>query len=161
MGESELIEGYRDYARSLAWNLYQKLPRHVDFEEVAAACGHFSFSLQTFGEEMQKYLDVLDDLKFANEHRRRSWHWLVWWRNGRRPGQKALALPYDNEERDPFIKPIKKSAMPRGIADPLIRRRDTYNWEAAPPESKKSKVVASISQRVLGVVRRLARDERE
>ncbi|KAK4038442.1 Fusaric acid resistance protein-like-domain-containing protein [Parachaetomium inaequale] len=131
----------------------------ADFEEVAAACGHFSFSLQTFGEEMQKYLDVLDDLKFANEHRRRSWHWLVWWRDGRRPGQKALALPYDNEERDRFIKPIKKSAMPRGIADPLIRRRDTYNWEAAPPETKKSKVVASISQRVLGVVRRLARDE--
>jgi hypothetical protein len=133
----------------------------ADFEEVAAACGHFSFSLQTFGEEMQKYLDVLDDLKYANEHRRRSWHWLVWWRNGRRPGQKALALPYDNEERDPFIKPIKKSAMPRGIAEPLLRRRDTYNWEAAPPETKKSKVVASISQRVLGVVRRLARDERE
>lgn len=132
----------------------------ADFEEVAAACGHFSFSLQTFGEEMQKYLDVLDDLKLADEHSKRSWHWLKWWRNGRQPGQKALALPYDNEEREPFIKPIKKTAMPRGIAEPLLRRRDTYNWEAA-PQTKKSKVVATLSQRILGTVRRLARDDRK
>ena len=132
----------------------------ADLEEVAAACGHFSFSLQTFGEEMQKYLDVLDDLKFASEHRKRSWHWLLWWRNGERSGRKALALPYDNGERDPMIKPIKKSAMPKGIAEPLIRRRDTYSWEAA-PETTTSKVVASISQRILGTVRRLARDDSE
>ncbi len=132
----------------------------ADLEEVAAACGHFSFSLQTFGEEMQKYLDVLDDLKFASEHRKRSWHWLLWWRNGRNSSRKAVALPYDNGERDPMIKPIKKSAMPKGIAEPLIRRRDTYSWEAA-PETKTSKVVASISQRILGTVRRLARDDSE
>ncbi|KAH6649715.1 Fusaric acid resistance protein-like-domain-containing protein [Chaetomium tenue] len=129
----------------------------ADFEEVAAACGHFSFSLQTFGEEMQKYLDVLDDLKLADEHSKRSWHWLKWWRNGRQPGQKALALPYDNEEREPFIKPIKKTAMPRGV-EPLLRRRDTFSWEAA-PETKKSKVVATLSQRVLKAARRLARDD--
>jgi hypothetical protein len=132
----------------------------ADLEEVAAACGHFSFSLQTFGEEMQKYLDVLEDLKFASEHRRRSWHWLEWWRNGQHNGRKAVALPYNNGERDPMIKPIKKSAMPKGIADPLIKRRDTYSWEAA-PETRKSKVVASISQRILGTVRRLARDDSE
>lgn len=130
----------------------------ADFEEVAAACGHFSFSLQTFGEEMQKYLDVLDDLKFASEHRRRSWHWLEWWRHGRHNGRKALALPYNNGEQEPMIKPIKKSAMPKGIADPLIRRRDTYSWEAA-PENKKTKVLATVSQRVLGAVRKLARDD--
>ena len=132
----------------------------ADLEEVAAACGHFSFSLQTFGEEMQKYLDVLDDLKFASEHRKRSWHWLLWWRNGQHSSRKAVALPYDNGERDPMIKPIKKSAMPKGIAEPLIRRRDTYSWEAA-PETKTSKVIASISQRILGAVRRLARDDSE
>jgi hypothetical protein len=130
----------------------------ADFEEVAAACGHFSFSLQTFGEEMQKYLDVLDDLKFASEHRKRSWHWLEWWRNGRHHGRKAVALPYDNGEREPMIKPIKKSAMPKGIADPLIRRRDTFSWEAA-PENKKTKVIATVSQRILGAVRKLARDD--
>jgi hypothetical protein len=135
----------------------------ADFEEVAAACGHFSFSLQTFGEEMQKYLDVLDDLKFASEYRRRSWHWLQWWKNRRQRGWTAMALPYDNQEQDALIKPIKpikKAAMPRGIADPLIRRRDTYNWEAA-PETKKRTIVATASQRLLGVVRKAARDDGE
>ncbi|KAL2196557.1 Fusaric acid resistance protein-like-domain-containing protein [Corynascus similis CBS 632.67] len=130
----------------------------ADFEEVAAACGHFSFSLQTFGEEMQKYLDVLDDLKFANEHRKRSWHWLKWWRNSWQAGHTALTLPYDNAERATLIKPIKKTAMPRGIAEPLVRRRDTYNWEAA-PVTKKTKLVGGLSQKVLGMARKLARDD--
>ncbi|AEO55871.1 hypothetical protein MYCTH_2300145 [Thermothelomyces thermophilus ATCC 42464] len=130
----------------------------ADFEEVAAACGHFTFSLQTFGEEMQKYLDVLEDLKFANEHRKRSWNWLKWWRNSRQSAHNALALPYDNAERVALIKPIKKTAIPRGIAEPLVRRRDTYNWEAA-PETKKTGLVARLSQKILAVARSLARDD--
>ncbi|KAK4236730.1 Fusaric acid resistance protein-like-domain-containing protein [Achaetomium macrosporum] len=130
----------------------------ADFEEVAAACGHFSFSLQTFGEEMQKYLDILDDLKHTNEHRKRSWRWLRWWANSQRHGRKVLSLPYDNEERDPLIKPIKKSQIPKGIADPLVRRRDTYAWEVA-PETKKRRVVATVSQKILQVLRKLARDD--
>jgi hypothetical protein len=132
----------------------------ADFEEVAAACGHFSFSLQTFGEEMQKYLDILDDLRDASEHRKRSWHWLRWWRNAQQHGRKVLALPYDNEERAPLIRPIKKSQLPKGIAEPLIKRRDTYAWEVA-PEAKKRRVVATISQRILQVLRKLARDDSE
>ena len=130
----------------------------ADLEEVAAACGHFSFSLQTIGEEMQKYLDVLDDLKFVSEHRTRSWQWLTWWRKRDHHGRKAVTLPYDNEERAPLIRPIKKSAMPRGIADTIVKRRDTYAWEAA---SDTSKVLATLSQRLLGLLRKLARDDSE
>ncbi|KAL2159112.1 hypothetical protein VTH06DRAFT_2871 [Thermothelomyces fergusii] len=130
----------------------------ADFEEVAAACGHFSFSLQTFGEEMLKYLDVLEDLKFASEHRKRSWNWLKWWGKSGQSGHDGLALPYDNAERAPLIKPIKKTAMPRGIAEPLVRRRDTYNWEAAPGAQKKA-LVARLSQKILVTARRLARDD--
>lgn len=133
----------------------------ADFEEVAAACGHFSFSLQTFGEEMQKYLDVLDDLKFVSQHKRRSWQWLMWWRSEHRRRYKTAALPYDNEERAPLVKPIKKTAMPKGIADTMIKRRDTYAWDAAPPETSKSKVVAKMSQRLLQLLRKLARDDSE
>lgn len=128
----------------------------ADFEEVAAACGHFSFSLQTFGEEMQKYLDVLDDLKFASDHKTRSWEWMKWWRRGKDNGRKFPPLPYDTGEREAFIKPIKKAAMPRGIPDSMINRRDTYNWEAAPQASK---VVATLSQRFLRLLRKLARDD--
>lgn len=126
----------------------------ADFEEVAAACGHFSFSLQTFGEEMQKYLDVLDDLKHASAHKRRSWEWMKWWRDPKE--RKYQALPYAMEERESLIKPIKKTAIPRGIPDSMITRRDTFSWDAAPQASK---VVETLSRKVLRLVRKLARDD--
>jgi hypothetical protein len=132
----------------------------ADFEEVAAACGHFSFSLQTFGEEMLKYLDVLDDLKFVDEHRSKSWHWMKWWQHDKAGRATMTTLPYDNdEERAPLIKPIKKTALPKGIADTMIARRDTYSWQVAPPESRKNKVVATLSQRLLKLLRKVARDD--
>lgn len=131
----------------------------ADFEEVAAACGHFSFSLQTFGEEMQKYLDVLDDLKFASEHKRRSWQWLKWWRRDQRHQHRAMSLPYDNAESAPLIKPIKKTAMPKGIADTMVKKKDTYSWEVAPALTRRSKVVAALSQKLLRMLRKLSRDD--
>jgi hypothetical protein len=130
----------------------------ADFEEVAAACGHFSFSLQTFGEEMQKYLDVLDDLKHANEYKKRSWRWLMWWHhdNDRRRSFLFPRLPYEPEEGQSLIKPIKRTAIPRGIPDSMIQRRDTYAWQATPSVNS---LVASLSQRVLRTIRKLARDD--
>lgn len=131
----------------------------ADFEEVAAACGHFSFSLQTFGEEMQRYLDVLDDLKHANEHKKRSWRWLLWWKH---PGRRSSLpfsrrLPYEPEESESLIKPIKKTAMPQGIPDSMIQRRDTYAWDAA--TSSVNTTVASASRKLLRMLRKLARDD--
>ncbi|KAK3988625.1 Fusaric acid resistance protein-like-domain-containing protein [Cladorrhinum sp. PSN332] len=128
----------------------------ADFEEVAAACGHFSFSLQAFGEEMQKYLDVLDDLKFANEHKTRSWYWLKWWRGRNHHSRKIVTLPFDNGEREALIKPIKKSQMPRGIPDTMIQRRDTYAWDAVPEANR---FIATLSQKLLRALRKLSRDD--
>jgi hypothetical protein len=56
-----------------------------------------------------------------------------------------------------MVKPKKKSALPRGIADPLVRRRDMYHWEAAP--DAKATLIATVSQKILGAVRKLARDD--
>ena len=55
----------------------------ADFEEVAAICGHFSYSLQNFAEEMRVYLNVLDELKQEIERRprQRTWKWLLFWRS--------------------------------------------------------------------------------
>ncbi|KAK4190730.1 Fusaric acid resistance protein-like-domain-containing protein [Podospora australis] len=131
----------------------------ADFEEVAAACGHFSFSLQTFGEEMQKYLDVLDDLKFASEHNKPSWHWMQWWRSSHYHSRRktTFTLPYDDHsERETLIKPIKKSQLPKGVPDEMIQRRDTYAWDAVPESNK---VVATLSQKLLRTLRKLARDD--
>ncbi|KAK3373280.1 Fusaric acid resistance protein-like-domain-containing protein [Lasiosphaeria ovina] len=146
----------RELYKSLELGRTRSEQIQADFEEVAAACGHFSFSLQAFGEEMQKYLDVLDDLKHANEHRTRTWQWLLWWRRGSNDSRKLPALPYDPEEQESLIKPIKKSAIPRGISDSMVARRDTYSWEATPQTSK---VVATLSQRLLRLLRKLARDD--
>jgi hypothetical protein len=52
----------------------------ADFEEVAASCGHYSFCLQDFAEGIQKYLEVLEELKIELEQpQRKSWKWLMFW----------------------------------------------------------------------------------
>lgn len=126
----------------------------AEFEEVAAACGHFSFSLQSLGEEMRKYLDMLDDLKYVGEHSNRSWRWLLWWRKSSSRGMSTM--PYETRETEGLIKPIKKSGVPKGIPDSMIERRDTFSWKAAPDASK---ILALASQYVLKMLRNLARDE--
>lgn len=63
----------------------------ADFEEVAASCGYFSFSLLDFANEMRAYLVILDDLKLEIEERPdgKTWNWLKVWRiiNGPKPEQ--------------------------------------------------------------------------
>jgi len=49
----------------------------AEVEEVAAVCGHFSFSLLDFAEDVLTYLSALDDLQAEMESPRRSWNWLV------------------------------------------------------------------------------------
>jgi len=54
----------------------------ADYEEVAASCGYFSFSLLDFATDMKAYLEILDDLKLEVEERPdgRTWRWLNFWR---------------------------------------------------------------------------------
>jgi Fusaric acid resistance protein-like len=54
----------------------------ADLEEVAASCGHFSYSLLNFAEEMKTYLNVLDELRHEIERPepKRTWNWLKFWR---------------------------------------------------------------------------------
>ena len=59
----------------------ESMEMQADFEEVAASCGYFSFSLQEFASEMRTYLEILDELKLESEERPsgRSWNWLKFW----------------------------------------------------------------------------------
>ncbi|CAK7211750.1 hypothetical protein SBRCBS47491_001221 [Sporothrix bragantina] len=160
----------------------------ADFEEVAAACGHFSFSLQAFGEEMAKYLDVLDDLKLIRDHNRRSWRWLLFWKAPQ--SRYPSVLPFDAAEPDRVgdvdgmydslannmdgingvngvygtaatgdrnnVRPIRKSQMPRGIPDEMVKQRDTFSWQAAPQSNK---FVRKLAQHLLHFFRVLMRDD--
>lgn len=61
-----------------------KLKNHeaeADLEEVSASCGHFSFSLLEFGEQLQDLLAILDELQLEVEERPggRSWAWMKFW----------------------------------------------------------------------------------
>ncbi|EEP76085.1 conserved hypothetical protein [Uncinocarpus reesii 1704] len=68
----------------------------ADLEEVAASCGHFSFSLQEFAEELKDFLDILDELQLETEERPggRSWAWLNPWSSHRRiNGDDSISNP--------------------------------------------------------------------
>lgn len=146
-------------------HVYDLLTRHADsnrsptnvaLEEMAAACGHFSFSLQSFGEEMQKYLDMLEDLRYVTDHSKRSWRWLAWWRADAPRSYSMSAPPFESSDSENLIKPIKKSSVPKGIPDSMLQRRDTYSWQASPDENK---WLARMSQMVLRTLRKVARDD--
>jgi len=70
----------------------KSLERLADFEEIAASCGHFSFALIDFAEDILAYLDILEDLKAETEKspRSRSWDWMMVW--------KRTRINLDNDE---------------------------------------------------------------
>lgn len=131
----------------------------ADIEEVAAACGHFSFSLRAVAEETDAYLDVLEDLKYTTETGSRSWNWLKFWRrfSFMNPDKNAA----DDPEREtllpkPPVRRLRKSQDPKGIPDTLVARRDAFNWDAAPQANK---VKRKFSEKVLRFSRFLVRDD--
>ncbi|KAJ6029642.1 uncharacterized protein N7446_011007 [Penicillium canescens] len=83
------LELYKDSRQKTLASLYQQketmnMKSHeaeADLEEVSASCGHFSFSLLEFGEQLQEMLAILDELQLEVEERPhgRSWSWLKIW----------------------------------------------------------------------------------
>ncbi|KAL2833242.1 transcriptional regulator of RNA polII, SAGA, subunit-domain-containing protein [Aspergillus cavernicola] len=65
----------------------------ADLEEVAASCGHFSFSLLEFGEQMKELLAILDELQLESEERPhgRTWNWLKFWHKGEPERRRAFS----------------------------------------------------------------------
>ncbi|KAI9782659.1 MAG: hypothetical protein M1816_001730 [Peltula sp. TS41687] len=89
-------EALRMLYRDKEFNKARTTEITADFEEVAASCGHFSYSLQHFAEELRIYLEILDELKEEVEHhpRQRSWGWLFFWR-------KSIASKGEDPSGDP------------------------------------------------------------
>ncbi|PGH11210.1 hypothetical protein AJ80_07215 [Polytolypa hystricis UAMH7299] len=84
------LELYRDSRNDALAVIYRQkdiakiesLEAEADLEEVAASCGHFSFSLLEFAEQLKGFLQILDELQLEVEERPngRSWSWFNWWR---------------------------------------------------------------------------------
>lgn len=80
---------YRESRQKTLKSLYHqteaiKLQTHeaqADLEEVSASCGHFSFSLLEFGEQLNELLAILDELQLETEERPggRTWNWMKFW----------------------------------------------------------------------------------
>lgn len=132
----------------------------ADIEEVAAACGHFSFSLQAVAEEMDTYLDALEDLYHCTEHHRRSWSWLKIWKFWPKSSKSSTTVADDPESVTLLGRKtsmgIRNSALPKGIPQAMVKRRDTFNWDASPESSDWSR---KISQVVLGFLRFFAKED--
>jgi hypothetical protein len=66
----------------------------ADLEEVAASCGHFSFSLLDLAEEALAYLDLLEELHAEIERtpKRRTWNWLMFWRRSSEVDQQPRSF---------------------------------------------------------------------
>lgn len=87
----ELYSGARKKSLALLYkskdlNKTRPMEMEADFEEVAASCGYFSFSLQDFADELTAYLDILDELKIEIDDRPkgRTWKWLMFWPKSQR-----------------------------------------------------------------------------
>jgi hypothetical protein len=84
------LELYREARKEALSSVYREkdfakiksLAAEADLEEVSASCGHFSFSLMEFGEQLKDLLLILDELQLESEERPhgRSWNWLKFWR---------------------------------------------------------------------------------
>lgn len=82
----ELYLSARDRALEAVYDkkdLDRRRPFEVeaDWEEAAACCGHFSFSLLEVAEDVKNYLDILDEMQLELEEQPsgRSWSWLKFW----------------------------------------------------------------------------------
>lgn len=90
--------------RSKDFNKARPMELEADFEEVAASCGHFSFSLQDFANDIRKYLDILEELKIEMDERPngRTWKWLKFWRR-KQSHPNAAQQPEEASGIDPNI----------------------------------------------------------
>lgn len=86
----------RDFVRAKSTEI------KADLEEVAASCGHFSFSLQEFAEQLKGFIDTLDRLQLECEERPsgRSWGWLKFWRLNVGDDEIDLSIPRQGEIKD-------------------------------------------------------------
>lgn len=138
-GRSEPLASRSDAARA-------------NMEEIVAACGHFSFGLQSFGEEVLKYLDVLDDLEYEVSHKRQSWTWLVFWRRGNHQQDITLLEPEANDIMSSRHRLPSPPGSPRTLADPVAAPAS----HTAPGASR---VLAWVWRTTSAFLKKMARDD--
>ncbi|GAP91196.1 putative ribosomal protein L19 [Rosellinia necatrix] len=166
----EAVSLYNESRGKALEELYKKIESarstsesvQADFEEVAAACGHFSFSLLSFADEMKKYLDSLEELKYISEEGKRTWNWLKVWNMVGSVLWKSRKTAEEDVEQQALIKPVKRmrqSQLPRGVPKVMKERRDTLRWKDAPADGLWSIIVQKTSPIIWRFLNFLTRDD--
>ncbi|TAQ89411.1 hypothetical protein B7494_g2290 [Chlorociboria aeruginascens] len=125
----------------------------ADFEEVAASCGQFSFSLQDFANEMQTFLSILEELKIEIERsKRRSWKWLHFWRLMMPSGSTTAIDP----EREHLIGQPRDNIIPKDLPEEVkIGQRDVNIRTIEEEQAKRQRLYRGL----LRVARFFERDD--
>lgn len=103
----------------------------ADWEEAAACCGHFSFSLLEVAQQINGFLHSLDELQVELEEAPsgRSWKWLKFWKRSKSP------IPYREELYETDHNKVKD------IPDPQSREaRDRQYWAESQKAQWKQKL---------------------
>lgn len=136
--------------RSKDLSVEHSMSVEADFEEVAASCGHFSFNLQDFAEEMQTYLMTLEELKDEEEKPLiRTWSWLGGW-NFRALQRRESRL--SDPEQHTLLEPTEGTETPKDPPD--LRLNPKPSAKAAANAS-----TPALSSLLLHIVRFLERDD--
>jgi hypothetical protein len=125
----------------------------ADFEEVAASCGHFSFSLQDFAIGMQTYLSILEGLKEVTEKHNRSWNWLRFWKRSK---HQLTQPPTEDPEQERLIEQQEGPEVPKDIPELVLERRNARKWRAAEQGHDST---GDFYHRLLHIIRVLERDD--
>ncbi|KAH8589429.1 Fusaric acid resistance protein-like-domain-containing protein [Bisporella sp. PMI_857] len=144
-------EALKELYRSKELHKSRSESLEADFEEVAASCGHFSFSLYDFGTEMQTFLASLEELKAHSEiHKRRSWNWLLFWKRWTKK-QPVITDP----EAEPLLS-NSQSATVKDIPTIASDRRASKHWDVGIQERR---ITEGVYRRILHGLRILERDD--
>lgn len=139
-------------------DLHRDRPESIeaDFEEVAASCGHFSFSLLSFAEEMQTYMTILEELKEeADNRKQRSWSWVRFWHRDRHSKDKSKN---SDPEQEALIEQNRETNAPRDLPEISFQRRQSKTYSSSNDDGSES-VKQSFYTWVLQIIRFLERDD--
>jgi hypothetical protein len=125
----------------------------ADFEEVAASCGHFSFSLQDFAKEMQNYLSILEGLKEVTDKHNHSWNWLLFWKKSK---HQLTQAPVEDPEQECLLEQQEGPEVPKDIPELVLEGPNARKWKVAEQGHDST---GDFYHRLLHIIRVLERDD--
>lgn len=145
----DLFKGARRDALGVLYKdkeLYKSrsVERLADLEEIAASCGHFSFALIDFAEDIMNYLNILQDLKTASELSAfsKSWNWLKPW-SSTPPLVSSSSSTLEAQVREPLVPQVGQP-----------KRSETLSASPFPRTNRPQSFWAYMLWRVSGFLRR-------